>query len=144
MMQLDISLAEKTPGLSHDFEIKEPWQAKELENESIRCVGFLTLKGQYKNIGEDRVEIKGEMSITLELICARCLNKYQYPIKLQFREDFLKDISHDEDAFIYKQDTLELDQMIETLIRLEVPMKPLCKQDCTGGQGIIIQEDTLK
>ena len=70
---------------------------------------------------DDIVSIECNISGYFLLECSRCLEQFKYDVNIDFESSFDKDM--------YEIDILE--QIRENLI-LNIPMQPLCKQDCKG------------
>ena len=82
---------------------------------------------------------------TLELDCSRCLESFRVPIDATFDVLFLPSVANtgdgqddrevgDEDLGVsfYKDDTIDLGEVIREQFFLALPMKPLCREDCQG------------
>ena len=91
---------------------------------------------------KDRFRLVGTVSTTLELGCSRCVEPFQLPVYSAFDLRYLphadntgdeREIEEDDltEAF-YRDDTLDLGQMMEEQFYLALPMKPLCGRDCKG------------
>jgi uncharacterized protein len=89
-----------------------------------------------------RVLIEGEVHASIRLQCARCLNRFQVEkgIELNLKagvggtESSFRDTPEepDEDTIIIDGPTLEIGEIIVQELLLEIPMKPLCREDCPG------------
>jgi uncharacterized protein len=90
-----------------------------------------------------KVRLSGRVRATLALECSRCLEPYQVPIDAPF-DMLMLPLSADaheaerevgqEDLGVsfYKDDVLDLGEVMREQIYLALPMKPLCRQDCRG------------
>lgn len=90
----------------------------------------------------DRFRLVGTVSTELELTCSRCIEVFQLPIEANFDVRYLpqSENSGDEreaeeddlsDAF-YRDEVIDLGQLIDEQFYLALPMKPLCREDCKG------------
>ncbi len=89
------------------------------------------------------VLVEGSIKMVMSLKCGRCLNDFSSPLDLMFSEEYnpVEEISN-EDAHeltdaemglgFYQNDEIDLVDLVEEQILLEIPMKPLCKEDCAG------------
>jgi len=100
----------------------------------------------------DGYNVKLKIRGNVELECSRCLepfdkelfedrNKHleRYP-----QEEHLSLSPEDLDvSFMEESDILILEDLVREEILLSVPMKPLCKPDCSGVhyQGVILEEE---
>jgi uncharacterized protein len=90
-----------------------------------------------------KVRVVGRLTTRLELACSRCLDPFEIPVDAQFDALFLPAASNmgddeqqvaDEDLGVsfYKDDTLDLGELMREQFYLALPMKPLCRPDCQG------------
>ncbi|HYN06792.1 MAG TPA: DUF177 domain-containing protein [Vicinamibacterales bacterium] len=92
-----------------------------------------------------KVRLVGRVTTTLELDCSRCLESFRVPIDATFDVLFLPSVANtgdgqddrevgDEDLGVsfYKDDTIDLGEVIREQFFLALPMKPLCREDCQG------------
>ena len=101
---------------------------------SVQCI----VKKDLKN-----VSVEGEASTGLELKCSRCLEKFYFPVRTKFTyvlipaestgEEVEKELTHEDFNFgFYRDNVIELDQIVVEQIILQIPVKPLCKDTCRG------------
>jgi uncharacterized protein len=105
---------------------------------------------------KDRYRLVGTLSTLLELTCSRCLEPYQQPVDAAFDIRYLPqsentgveedEIEEDDlsDAF-YRDDQIDLRQLMEEQFYLALPMKPLHSEDCKGlcpSCGVNLNETT--
>jgi uncharacterized protein len=90
----------------------------------------------------ERFRIAGRVSARLELTCSRCLEPFALPIDSPFDVRYLpqsentgdeREVEEDDlsDAF-YRDEAIDLGQLMEEQFYLALPMKPLCREDCKG------------
>ena len=91
---------------------------------------------------KDRFRLVGTLNTALELPCSRCVEPYELPVDVPFDLHYLpmsenagdeREVEEDDlsEAF-YKDDTIDLRQLMEEQFYLTLPMKPLCRTDCKG------------
>jgi uncharacterized protein len=91
----------------------------------------------------DRVRLTGRMTTTLELDCSRCLEPYAIPIDARFDLLLLPASANkgegehevaEEDLGVsfYKDEVIDLADVVREQCYLALPMKPLCQEDCKG------------
>lgn len=90
------------------------------------------------------VSISGEVHASLHLECARCLNRFQEEksIELDLKAGLAatesrgrekdEDEEPDENAVVLEGPILDVGEIIVQELLLEIPMKPLCREDCPG------------
>lgn len=90
-----------------------------------------------------KVRLVGRVTTGLELDCSRCLESFAVPIDANFDVLFLPAAANtgdaeqevgDEDLGVsfYKDDTIDLGEVLREQFYLALPMKPLCREDCRG------------
>jgi uncharacterized protein len=92
---------------------------------------------------KDRYRLVGTLNTQLELTCSRCLEPFPLPVASSFDIRYLpqsentgaaESESEEDDlseAF-YRDETIDLRQLIEEQFYLALPMKPLHSEDCKG------------
>lgn len=70
-------------------------------------------------------------SALAEAECARCLDPVKLPIQIYFQELFHYR-SDEEDDFVVFQDNIDLEQPLIDAVVPNLPLKPLCSDDCAG------------
>jgi len=102
----------------------------------------------------DEIICQGEIYASVEIECSRCLEIFDFPItaRLQFVVQMLDttlDVSSDDADDDYEvipktQSVCDVSQRIRDAIVLNIPLKPLCDEDCRGlcpMCGINLNED---
>lgn len=100
-----------------------------------------TLKARVEKAGRD-VFLKGTVSASLSLVCSRCLGEFQsdadIPLDLAFcPEDEEQEEGHELtrgelDTGFYRDDVIDLGEIVKEQVLLNIPMKPLCREECKG------------
>ena len=95
---------------------------------------------------DDRFRLVGALTTTLELRCSRCLEAFTLPVNSAFDLRYLPEgtaapdadtddgelADDDTTATYYKDDEIDLGDLMREQIYLALPMKPLCRPDCKG------------
>jgi uncharacterized protein len=79
---------------------------------------------------EDNILVQGEIHVTLECECVRCLKKFAQEIELKPWTLHLPLAG--EDAVSVDNDGVDLTPFVREDILLEFPQHPLCQKDCAG------------
>jgi uncharacterized protein len=92
-----------------------------------------------------QIRVTGRVSANITLVCARCLANYSTDIDSRFTIYFSKGLpqeAFEEDetelgeqdliSAIYSGDEIDLAHEIEEQVAMEVPLKPLCNDECKG------------
>ena len=93
----------------------------------------------------DHLRLEGRVNTQVSLVCSRCLATFETPIDSNFTIYFRKgtpqnqgeeeEIELDEQDLIsatYSGDEIDLTHEIEEQVAMEVPLKPLCNEECKG------------
>jgi uncharacterized protein len=91
---------------------------------------------------KNRFRLVGTLTATLQLACSRCLEAFELPVGASFDVRYLpqsenigdeREVEEDDlsDAF-YRDEQIDLGQLMEEQFYLALPMKPLCREDCKG------------
>jgi uncharacterized protein len=119
--------------------------------EDFRVVSPVSLTGDVRKDGP-QIRLKGRLEATLECACSRCLELFEVPVAVDLDLLFLpasaagsrSQPSGDDDeggealtedglgVSFYKDEVLDLGEIIREQFYLTLPMKPLCRQDCQG------------
>jgi len=92
---------------------------------------------------KDRFRLEGTAKTELELSCGRCLEPYRMPIDAAFDLRYLpasegsggdeREVAEEDlDTSIYRDDQIDLNEVLREQFYLALPMKPLCREDCAG------------
>lgn len=97
------------------------------------------IKGHIINIGGDRLAFIGTVDTQTTMPCARCLKPTKVPLHIDINQRFIKGsveeaIKEGEEIDILpiENDRVDLDDTILSEVRLGIPMRVLCKEDCKG------------
>ena len=89
------------------------------------------------------VLVQCKFTAEVEITCSRCLNIFLFPVSFTAEEEFLpiSDLTGDlalssleqsEEFTIDSKNILDLSELIRQYTLLNLPMKPLCRPDCSG------------
>lgn len=89
------------------------------------------------------IEVQGSIRAAIALACARCLKECTVPIVAEFKEYLIlpkyapseqdKELFHDDlDISFLPEEGVELRDIVEEQIWLNIPIKPLCDNECKG------------
>lgn len=92
----------------------------------------------------DEFRLTGRATTRLELTCGRCLEPLMFPLAADFDVLYLPhtrntgqgeiEIEEDEDLSVayYRDEVIDLGQLLREQFYLALPMKPLCSDACQG------------
>ena len=89
------------------------------------------------------VEVSGHLEGSLEVICDRCLESFEYPIKEDFKVLLIpkaslniqeeKELSADDlEVSFYENSFISYYEILKEELYLSLPYRILCKEDCKG------------
>ena len=89
------------------------------------------------------IEVKGTIRAEVILPCARCLKEFTLPIASEFEESFLllkyapaeedTELADDDmDVSFLPEEGIDLEDICAEQMWLNIPMKPLCDEQCKG------------
>jgi len=90
-----------------------------------------------------KVRLTGRVKTTLEAGCSRCLEPFQFAVDAPFDLMFMPEIEpgpdgereiENDDVGVshYKDDVIDLGEVMREQFFLALPMKPLCRPECKG------------
>ena len=137
-MQINVSQLLKEPvGSERDYQISDTIDIMDNGSSSM-------IQGNVRLTRTNRsILVKGKFNIMIELACARCLDAFGCPLALSFEEEYIpaSDIADgdfvppsDEPGLFSIDDNhfIDLTEAIRQYALIALPMKPLCRQDCSG------------
>jgi uncharacterized protein len=111
-------------------------------DEDFRIVAPVTLEVDVRKDAQ-KVRLVGQLRATLELNCGRCLEPYTLPVDTTLDLLFLPETEQtaqsdvevtegDTGVSYYKDDVIDLGEVMREQFYLALPMKPICREDCAG------------
>ena len=112
------------------------------DTSDFRVVGPVDFAADVRK-DHEKVRLVGRVKTTLELNCSRCLEPFQIPVDAPFDVMFLpisantgetdgETPADDLGVSYYRDDTIDLTEVVREQFYLALPMKPLCEPDCRG------------
>jgi len=137
-MQINVSqLLKESIGSSRKYEMDEKIDIAENKHDR-------TVSGNISLLRTQRgILVRGGLRTELELTCSRCLSAFDYPLRINFEEEYIQTIdinsglplrpSDEPGLFIIDEHhVIDLREAVRQYAMLAVPMKPLCREDCAG------------
>jgi uncharacterized protein len=76
--------------------------------------------------------VRGTVETTLGLRCHRCLTDWEEDVALQIAEAMGFEEDEAADVYVLDGDVADLEPVLRDAVLLEVPLRPLCRDDCRG------------
>ena len=138
-MQLDLTRYHR--GLNHFARVLQPGEVGQ-DGEAYRIVEPVQVDVEIHK-DKERFRLVGTVGTRLELSCSRCLEPFALPIDSAFDLRYLpveaeaveddREVSgEDLDASVYRDDRIDLNELLREQFYLALPMKPLCREECAG------------
>jgi uncharacterized protein len=102
------------------------------------------VKGEVQFLRTDRsILVSGTLDITARGECSRCLEQFEYPLKIDIEEEYFMTrdpvsglpLPPPTEAGVFLIDenhTLDLGEAVRQYKITALPMKPVCREDCAG------------
>ncbi len=96
------------------------------------------------SLENERVKVEGRLATVLGLTCCRCANEFEKSVDKNFMLTYVSDpelggngdefeLEYDDlEVGFYRGDQLDLAVVLTEQILLEIPMKPICREECRG------------
>src|SRR3990170_1799892 len=128
-------------GVDHVARTFDP-AAFALKDEEFRIVAPVVFSADVRKDAQ-KVRLVGRVQTTLETDCGRCLEPFAVPVDAAFDLLFFASATGgpageremgdaDVGVSFYKEDTIDLGDVMREQFFLTLPMKPLCRPDCQG------------
>ena len=138
-MQLDLTRYRQP--LAHFSRTFKPEEVAE-PGDAYRIVAPVTLAFEVHK-DKERFRLVGTVVTELELPCSRCLETFRLPVNTSFdlRYHPASEMSQDEEREVedddlgtsyYRDDQIDLNELLREQFYLALPMKPLCDEACQG------------
>lgn len=105
------------------------------------------IKGEITNSGEVII-LEGKVETTVKLNCSRCLREFDHPMSFEIEEEYSLHPAKPEgkgkyglkkDDFVFavgSDNTINVSEALRQDILTEIPIKPLCDNNCPGVTGM--------
>jgi uncharacterized protein len=138
-MQLDLTRYRQP--LNHFSRTFQPDEVGQ-DGEAYRIVAPVRLEFDLHK-DKEKFRLVGKAQTELELPCSRCLEPFRMPVDSSFDLRFLpatemaadgeREVQEaDLETTFYRDDQIDLNELLREQFYLALPMKPLCLEDCKG------------
>jgi len=122
-MKINVKSIKGTLGAKMDVTRSIDLEAREIKGQSIEFITPCQLKLMVIN-SDDKYIVSGPGEVVVKLPCSSCLTEVEKTLEFQFTEEVPK-----EDVV---RDELDLTGTLDEYIRLALPMRVVCKEECQG------------
>lgn len=143
------------PDQGLEFDLKEDFSNLDIEAKDFNIKEPISIRGTIKKFGKD-LYVKGHLLTEMIMCCSRCIENFTYTLDTGFEATYIplgnelleeeRELNHkDLDILFYKDEKIDLRDVVRDQIVLSVPLKSLCKADCLGlcpkcGQNLNISK----
>jgi len=137
-MKIDLTEIARTPGAhaAHDFEEPLKGDSDVALTEPAKGRFTVTSTGSL-------LVLRGSMTAEVDLACGRCLEPIVYHLEAPISEEFSTQPAalaaenetidvEEPDRAAFKENILDLTELVRQNIIINLPLKPLCREDCPG------------
>lgn len=110
---------------------KDEIKLESFENngDELKFLTPIIFEGELKK-GNDFVEVNGKISLGYTVSCHLCGKEFSRQDEIDIFEIYRREPTEDE--YLLAGDEIDLDEMILDNLRLNLPVRFLCKEDCKG------------
>jgi uncharacterized protein len=132
-------------GKDYRFPVRSGWVRGALEGHEATSSGNEGILAVRASKSGRDVVVHGKLDAELSVPCARCLEPAKLPIHSEISVLFVpaakltvhaageRELTGEEaDTFPFEGETVVLDDLVRDELLLEIPMIPLCSEDCAG------------
>ena len=136
-MIIDIASLKKSEGEIRKFNLEVILPPLGSGLEQVAFVGSLRLNFSLTCLNQN-LFLQGHLETTVRLHCGRCLEQFDLPLQFELNETYYNEaISEtvskpEEDWIAYRGDVLDIRPELERAVLANLPMRPLCREDCLG------------
>lgn len=132
-MEINITAALKRIGESFPFTGTLLPDGETYQERSLTFKEPIAVEGFYAFDGESFL-VTGDLHTTLQTRCARCNELFEEPIAVSFSERFEKASlwGEEHETYAFEGDRMQLDEMVMDNLFLNLPLAPVCRDDCKG------------
>lgn len=133
-MEINFTGISKSEGIRENFEITGHLDDSTIEfcGEKLTIVSPVRVEGSAINY-EGKINVNLRINAQVERTCSRCLERFNEKVEVDSNYVFVKEAKDDkEDYYIYKNDRVDITDLVLGDIAAKLAMKPLCSENCKG------------
>ncbi|MEG1536779.1 MAG: DUF177 domain-containing protein [Clostridiales bacterium] len=138
MLNLNIGKIRNIPGAKFPVKLSGEIDCATYGYQDKIAAGVVEFDGTAENAGQGVFSVNGQYRGELLLQCSRCAERFAYQVKGIYDGEYLAERLEQPDLFReepqrgFSGDTIDLTPALLEEIYLELPMQPLCREDCRG------------
>jgi uncharacterized protein len=128
---VDVADLVHRPGARRTDTRSGPTSAMQVAETIVADGTLLTVEARFEPVGSG-ILATGWAEITWNSACRRCARPISGVTRAAFQEEFDAAASVDGDTYPMKHDQVDLELVAREAILLDLPLAPLCREDCAG------------
>lgn len=124
------------PGSAFPVEETVSMENMKIGGDEVRFLSPVRLTGTLRAIGQGAIRFEGQADALAAMDCSRCTKSTQVSLHCDISQRFiaerLEEQADMEDAEVFENDLIDLNDLLYSEISMAVPMKVLCKENCLG------------
>lgn len=142
-MQINVTKIKSTAETKEAVNLQEQIAAAEFGYEELEFVSPVAFAGEMEHTAP-YFRLNGNVSARVKLMCSRCLTEFELSLSVPVAEVYtnkqeaLPDVDEDSEDFGFDEigffdgDEVDITSALLKALFLELPMRPLCREDCRG------------
>jgi len=138
-VKIDISGVKSDVGAEETHVLEERIDDLAADGVHVRLEGPVRVRARLTNTGPS-VLAEVEARVSGEVRCSRCLEPFRIELRADYSEEFREGAPEDGPPHAaasaalrgYEDDEIDLSPGLREALLLELPMKPVCSEDCRG------------
>jgi uncharacterized protein len=135
-ISLDAAVVKEAVGTSTDASTAVELTPIDVSGVTYAPAGTATLEASLTNTGEGLL-LHGTITAPYEVSCSRCLAPFAFTVATDVDTLFIEEGSpaerdEDQDILEFAGDQIDIAPVIESAIRVEMPLAPVCDDECAG------------
>lgn len=131
-MKIDLSNLIKAEAAEQELHIELPDKSFNDGSEDIVILEPVVFNGKLSLL-ENVFFLDGKCTFKLQLTCYRCLEKFNYDLKIDIHEKLTNDSENkDDELILIDNGSLDITEILLNNIFVSLPMKRLCSKNCKG------------
>lgn len=142
-MQINVTKIKSTAETKDTVNLCEQLAAADFGYEELELVSPLKFNGEIEHTAP-YFRLTGEVNAEIKLMCSRCLAEFTVSLAVPIvevytnKQEAIPDVDEDSEDFgfdeigFFEGDEIEIAPALLKALFLELPMRPLCREDCRG------------
>lgn len=131
-----IARLRKEPGSVMNFDLEGVIEDLRFSSSYVEEGEVIHVRGSAESV-HGGILVSGEIGTRWKAECRRCLGSAMGELRIEFRELYERaehgsELPFEGDTYPYSGDVIDFRDMLKDQVLLELPLAPLCRDDCKG------------